>query len=255
MKGVRSRTKIASVAGKAEKNTASAPPAAQSSPYRVYTGVIQGLYEGRFAPGQRLVEADLSQMYGVSRNSVREALHRLAAERVVSLNLHRGAQIRLLTRREAQNILELLELLIGLSARLAAKEIKRKEAEKYFTAVLQNLLSFERRPDSYDLLKARNAFYRALIDIGGNVELARVLPSMHVHLLRVQFRAYDPTIQQESFPDYQKLGEAVLAGDARRAEAAGQAHVRRIAKAFESLSDDAFASSLNEVSPEWGHTA
>ena len=140
MKGVRSRTKIASVAGKAEKNTASAPPAGQSSPYRVYTGVIQGLYEGRFAPGQRLVEADLSQMYGVSRNSVREALHRLAAERVVSLNLHRGAQIRLLTRREAQNILELLELLIGLSARLAAKEIKRKEAEKYFSAVLQNLL-------------------------------------------------------------------------------------------------------------------
>ena len=67
----------------------------ESSPHKVYSGVLQGLYEGFFVPGQRLVEADLARMYQVSRNSVREALSRLAAERVILLSPHRGAQIRL----------------------------------------------------------------------------------------------------------------------------------------------------------------
>jgi DNA-binding GntR family transcriptional regulator len=236
---------------KSLKERTTPTPSVQSSPFRVYSGVMQGLYEGRFAPGQRLIEADLSRIYGVSRNSVREALHRLAAERIVSLNLHRGAQIRQLTREEAKNILELLELLIGLSARLAAKEIKAKESQKYFQTSLSKLLSFEKKADSFEFLKARNAFYRAMVEIGGNLELGRVLPSMHVHLLRVQFRAYDPTIQQESFLDYKRLGEAVLAGDIRRAEAAGQAHVRRIAKAYLSLPDDAFSSNFEDGSLEW----
>jgi DNA-binding GntR family transcriptional regulator len=226
----------------------------QSSPHRVYSGVMTGLYEGRFAPGQRLVEADLSQMYGVSRNSVREALHRLAAERIVSLNLHRGAQIRLLSRNEAQNILELLELLIGLSAKLAAQRIQHKNSQKLFAGVLNNLLSFEKRPDSIDLLKARNAFYRTLVDIGGNNELGRVLPSMHVHLLRVQFRSFRPGTQQESFADYERIGEAVLEGNPRRAELAAQAHVRRIAKVLDQLPDDAFAHSDEDGSPEWGRS-
>jgi DNA-binding GntR family transcriptional regulator len=243
-----------SVAGKSQKSPkAQTPPPAtvQSSPFRVYSGVMQGLYEGRFAPGQRLVEADLSQLFGVSRNSVREALHRLAAERIVSLSPHRGAQIRSLTRDEAQNILELLELLIGLSARLASKRIESKEARKQFSSALANLVSFERKADSFEFLKARNAFYRAMLEIGGNAELKRVLPSMHVHLLRVQFRAFDPTVQQDSFQDYKRLGEAVLAGDQRRAESAGQAHVRRIAKAYQALPDEAFSSSNEELSLEW----
>lgn len=247
------------VAKKAEDTRAIRKPGsssstAASSPYRVYSGVMKGLYNGRFAPGQRLVESELSKMYGVSRNSVREALHRLAAERIVSLNMHRGAQIRLLSRNEAQNILDLLELLIGLSAKLAAQNIELRNAQKSFTAMLGNLLSFEKRPDSIDLLKARNAFYKTLLDIGGNNELARVLPGMHVHLLRVQFRSFQPDLQRESFGDYQRIGAAVLEGDPRRAELAARAHVRRIAKVLDQLPDDAFAHFDEEGSVEWGRT-
>ena len=104
----------------------------KSSPYKVYSGVLTGLYEGRFVPGQRLVELDLSRIYQVSRNSVREALSRLEAERVILLTPHRGAQIRLLTRVEARGILEMLELLIGLAARLAAKHIHEAKAAEQF---------------------------------------------------------------------------------------------------------------------------
>lgn len=211
-----------------------------SSAHQIFRDIVQGLYEGRFVPGQRLIEADLTRIYGVSRGSVREALNRLAAERIVSLNLHRGAQIRSLTRVEVRDILILLELMIGLAARLAAKSIDRGDARNRFAVILDQLMAFEPRPDSFDLVRARNAFYRTLVEMGGNQELARVLPGMHVHLLRVQFRAFQPSFERERFSDYRSIGEAVLGGDMKRAELAGRRHVRRIATVLESLPDSAF---------------
>lgn len=214
-----------------------------SSASLIFRDILEGLYEGRFVPGQRLVETDLTRIYNVSRGSVREALNRLAAEGIVALHLHRGAHIRLLTRAEARNIVVLLELLIGLSARLAAEKLKdagkTSVARKKFVQVSEHLLGFDGKPESYDLIRARNRFYNCLVDIGGNDALARVLPSMSVHLIRVQFRAFQKG--KDRFADYRQMSEAVLAGDARRAELAGRRHVRRLGSNLDHLPDAAFA--------------
>jgi DNA-binding GntR family transcriptional regulator len=90
--------------------------------------LIKGLYEGRYLPGQRLVEADLTAHYRVSRGPVREALNWLAAHGIVSLTLQRGAQVRRLSREEAVDILVIVESLIGLAACLAAIRARSSEA-------------------------------------------------------------------------------------------------------------------------------
>ena len=100
--------------------TADPAPRGLSSPDTIVNEILRGLYSGRYVPGQRLIEADLTREYKVSRGSIREALKRLAAEGVVSLNLHRGAYIRLLSRSEVRELLAVIEVLTGLAARLAA---------------------------------------------------------------------------------------------------------------------------------------
>lgn len=216
-------------------------PAAASSPDQIFRDVVRGLYEGRYVPGQRLVESDLTHTYGVSRSTVREALSRLAAERIVSVSRHRGAQIRHLSRSETNDMLALVELLIGLAARLAATAIDAPAAKERLSRALDHLLSFENRQDSFDLLRARNGFYRTLVEIGGNRELARVLPGMHVHLVRVHVRQHVVERPGERFSDYRALGKAVLAGDGRRAELAARRHVRCLAEALARVPDEAFA--------------
>jgi DNA-binding GntR family transcriptional regulator len=57
-----------------------AGPASRSASDSVFFGIMNGLELGTFVPGQRLVETDLVEQFGVGRNSVREALQRLAAE-------------------------------------------------------------------------------------------------------------------------------------------------------------------------------
>src|SRR6267143_6057203 len=96
-----------------------------SFPDIVVNAIIRGVHAGRLVPGQRLVEADLTRNLGVSRGPVREALKRLAAEGVVTLNRHRGAYLRVLTRAEVYETLVVLEVLTGLMARLAAETVNR----------------------------------------------------------------------------------------------------------------------------------
>lgn len=202
----------------------------ESSADKVFRGIIRGLYDGQYVPGQRLVETDLTRSFGVSRGSVREALNRLTAEGVVLLNLHRGAHIRSLTREEAFEIADLLEVLIGLSARLAAKRIDLPGHRALLRSSVTALVENERRAAFFEFVLARNAFYKTLLQISGSNELKRVLSSVQVNLVRIQSRVFEVGSGRESLRlnDYRAIAGAVQAGDARRAEAAARRHVRYV---------------------------
>lgn len=212
-----------------------------SSPDAVFREILRGLYQGRYVPGQRLIEADLTREYKVSRGSVREALSRLAAEGVVSLTLHRGAYIRSLTRADTREVLAVMGVMIGLAARLAAGRIDESGNRALFEESVGRLLAFEKNRDFLDFVRARNRFYRVIVQIGGNRELGRVLPSMHVHLVRIQFRAYQTRAEEVRFDDYRQIADAILTGASARAERVGREHIRRIARGIEHLPDEAFA--------------
>ena len=96
-----------------------------SSPQRVVNAVISGIQKGRFVPGQRLIEVDLTRELKISRGPVREAFKRLAGEGVLVLNRHRGAYIRAQTREEVDDTLCVMEVLGGLAAKLAAQSIHK----------------------------------------------------------------------------------------------------------------------------------
>lgn len=192
----------------------------------IFREIVQGLYKGSYVPGQRLVEADLTAKWNVSRGTVREALNRLSAEGIVTLSRHRGAAIRVLDATEMRDILDVLELMIGMAARLAARRIDENDNRDRFKEAFDALMGFRGQAASFDLIRARNRFYRTLAAIGGNRELQDILGRMHVHLVRVQLQALQDNLVAERFDDYSRVGQAVLAGDARRAELTARQHVR-----------------------------
>jgi DNA-binding GntR family transcriptional regulator len=209
----------------------------------LYRSIIEGLYLGRYAPGQRLVEPDLMREHGVGRSTVREALNRLAADGIVSLTLHRGALVRALSRDEVRQIFALLETLVGFMARAAAARIVDDGNRALLAASHRRVTDPDAQRDLLRFVRARDAFYRTLIDIGGNKELARVLRGMHVHLIRSQFRAYSAELEAAHRQDYDRIAAVVLAAKPSQAEAAARAHIRRVARTIDRLPDAAFAAS------------
>lgn len=77
----------------------------------IYEELRERIVFGGFAPGDRLVEADLAARFGVSKTPVREALLTLEAEGMVVLRPHRGAEVSPLTVDEWNDLIFLRDVL------------------------------------------------------------------------------------------------------------------------------------------------
>src|SRR5579859_3462477 len=86
----------------------------------VYDALIDLIVGGDLPPGQHMVETDLARQLGVSRQPIREALHRMEAEGWVDLRPSQGAFVHVPTDAEVDNLLDVRVLLESETARLAA---------------------------------------------------------------------------------------------------------------------------------------
>jgi DNA-binding GntR family transcriptional regulator len=78
------------------------------------------IHEHRLAPGTKLVEDEVGEIFGVSRTVVRAALQKLSHERLVTLQRNRGARVAQPSSREAREVFEARSLLEPRTARSAA---------------------------------------------------------------------------------------------------------------------------------------
>jgi DNA-binding GntR family transcriptional regulator len=186
---------------------------------RVAEAIRAGIRAGLFVPGQHLVEADLTQQLQISRSSLREALRHLHGEGIVAMSRYRGTHICRLTRNAADDLLEVLEVLVRVAARRAAvsSQTKRIVMDTAVAAAERHRASADHR--SY--VSVRQAFYDALFEISGNRELSRVIPLRRADLFRAQIRPYQTFEQQHIHADgYLTIAQSVLAGDEGSSDAA-----------------------------------
>lgn len=223
-------------------NAAFRAPGKVSTADQIVAQIVRGLYEGQYVAGQKLTEADLTQRFSVGRGAVREALKRLEAEGLVSVNLHKGASIRALSREDVRDILEVVEALAGLSARLAAERISRADEKKMLRQIMSDLKTLA-TTDGFEFGRQRGRFYLLLAQLAGNRELGRLIPMVHAHLLRVQFRpTYGIDAQKQLLDDYERVVDAIVANEGVRAERAMRQHIRNTSRTIQQLPDRYFAS-------------
>jgi DNA-binding GntR family transcriptional regulator len=217
---------------------------ASSSPDRVVDAIYQGILAGRYVPGQKLVEADLTSGLGISRGPVREAMTRLNAEGVVVLTRHRGAYIRAFTRPEVLDLLEVLEVLMVLSARLAAEAITKAGNAEMVRSAFERLSRF-RQPgfESIDFVGQRTDFYSTLVAVGGNSQLPSMIPRMRMHLVRLQVEPhFSRSGRLEWLEEDAAVTAAILEGDAIAAQYAMRQHIKNMHQRIAKLPGEAFAS-------------
>ena len=192
----------------------------------VFFGIVNGLELQKFVPAQRLVEVDLAEQFGVGRNSVREALQRLAAEGIVELHRHKGAAIRSLSMQETLDVLEVAERMTGLLARAAARGAAASRMKAILSDSLKALKAADALNDAVAFTSARRRFYRCLLDMGGNRELQRLFPTIQMPIVYAQHRL--PALQKLRLRDYAKIATSVRAGREAEADDAGAAHVQHV---------------------------
>jgi DNA-binding GntR family transcriptional regulator len=227
-------------------NGAVARPAAVSATSRVVAAVRDGVRDGRFVPGQRLIEADLVRDLGVGRNALREALSRLASDGIVTIEPHRGASIRRLNRDDVAQLYELREVLEGLAARLAAEHIDEPGHRDRLTAALETMRTVASTAHMPEYIDANMDFHRTIVELSGRPHLERLVSHLQLQTFRIQFRsatARDRTgMRQYSMDEHEKLVAAILAADPEAAENTMRTHLRHTGHGIMQLPDSDFAS-------------
>jgi DNA-binding GntR family transcriptional regulator len=197
-----------------------------------YTLLRDEILAGNLQPSERLVEADLTARFGVSRGAVRTALVRLQQEGLVEHERNRGARVRLVDEHEAAEILEARMVLEGLAARHAAARATPADVEGLRT-ILADM--GERLADG-DLLGAsdRNAALHAtLLAVAGHATVARLVAGLRGQLVRFQYRTIlVPGRSERSLAEHTAIVDAVAAGDPDAAEAAMRRHLGHVAHAL-----------------------
>lgn len=215
---------------------------ASASPIdKVTDAITQGIRSGVFVPGQHLLEPDLTRRLGISRGSLREALKHLAAAGIVTLNRYRGAYIGILDRKSVLDLLDTLEPLARLAARLAATHCTTAAKRKRMEDAATKIEAAGRSGNRGQYLEQRRHFYDTMIALGENWELARVMPLSRTDLFRAQIETVQSDDQrQRHVAGYGKIARAIIEQDADTADRAIKKHFDGTRKTVLELPPEAF---------------
>jgi DNA-binding GntR family transcriptional regulator len=212
------------------------PTPLRQSVYEILVELVAG---GALRPGQHLVESDLARQLGVSRQPVREALHRLEAEGWIDLRPGQGAYVHVPTDREVDQLLDVREMLEGATARLAARAAT-PEATASLRAALQDGLKAIESADVEAAVAANKEFHAAVAAVAGNAVLAE-LSEIVARRVGWHYRQVAPVRGHESWSEHTELVAAIEAGDEDRAAALARMHTERTRTAYHHPADSAAA--------------
>jgi DNA-binding GntR family transcriptional regulator len=209
----------------------------QKPPQRdAYALILHAIDIGTYRPGDRLVESELAERFGVSRTPIREALQRLETQSLLARD-GRSLIVASLDHNQMAELYVVRRELEGLAARLAAKHATEEEIR-----VLQKMIDEDVRllNDPSALARSNRRFHRQLHLASHNRYLVQQLDLVY----RSMALMATTTLAAEgrgrvALDEHQKIVDAIRAGDG---EAAYQALKIHISNAFETrLRSDAAA--------------
>jgi DNA-binding GntR family transcriptional regulator len=181
---------------------------------------------GHFKPGERLVEAALSEMTDVSRTSIREALRRLEGEKLIVIVPNKGPSVAEITWAEAEEIFEVRTLLEAKAAALFATRVTPAEIAT-MRGALKAYGAATARQDTIGRLNATSTFYDVFLAGCGNNTVREILESLHARINLLRSRTMSqPGRSQVSHAEMHRILDAFEARDPRAARAATIRHVR-----------------------------
>ncbi|QCU79084.1 GntR family transcriptional regulator [Citricoccus sp. SGAir0253] len=202
-------------AGRAAGGPGIAPaPGEDSKADRAYRAILEGIQQGRFAPGSRLVLAQLAAELDMSVVPVREAIRRLQHDDLVSYERNVGATVVGVNPQEYQYTMETLALVEGFSTAQCAPLVTAEELDRAraINARMRALLAAGFDPVEFTALNKE--FHSTLFEHHQN---PHILDLVHrgwnrLTALRSSTFAHVPARARDSVDEHDALLDLIAAG-------------------------------------------
>ncbi|GAA3432963.1 GntR family transcriptional regulator [Kutzneria kofuensis] len=196
----------------------------------VYEALIELIVNRTLQPGQHLVEIELAEYLGVSRQPVREALQRLQTEGWVDLRPAQGAFVHTPTEEEADQLLSVRSVLETHSAKLAAGRATPADVD-LLRDLQEDGVKALADLDVHRLVEANANLHAFITKLSGNAVLAELIGLVD---RRVRWY-YTPIAQprgEDAWAEHEQLIEAIAAGDSEEASRIMTVHTERTRLAY-----------------------
>jgi len=201
---------------------------AEESDGRATDVIRSAIVRGEYAPNQRLIEADLSDTFSVSRATVRTALLQLANEGLVERLPNRGSRVRAISVDEAIEILEVRIGVEGLCAAKTAAAISDGHIEELLE-LRQAMLDAVAEGDLVEYSRLNQALDQRVRVLSGHATASEVLGRLHAQSVRHQFKLSSrPQRAKVSVLEHAAIIDAIVARDPDAAERAVRMHLQSV---------------------------
>jgi len=136
----------------------------------VYEQLLDAIVHGKLKEGERLLEADLAKLFGISRQPVREALRMLVTDGFVELIPYKGVIVSTITSQEAKDTLELKGMVEGYAAWKGA-EVFGPEIIAELEAILLKMEEHIAAAKSREIFQDNYDFHFGIVNGIGNEKM------------------------------------------------------------------------------------
>jgi DNA-binding GntR family transcriptional regulator len=186
------------------------------------------ILDGGFPPGERLIELQLTERYGVGRAAIRAALVELEVEGLVQREANRGATVRRISVAEAVEISEARGVLEGLVARLAAERATDADRDE-LRGLIDEMTAAVAQDDRLRYSKLNRTLHATVRRIARHRVADDLVANLRNRAAHHQFRlALVPGRAPESLAQHRAIVAAVAAGDPGAAEQAMRDHLASV---------------------------
>jgi DNA-binding GntR family transcriptional regulator len=187
-----------------------------------YALILEAIDRGTYRPGDRLVESELAERFGVSRTPVREALQRLETQSMLSRD-GRSLIVASLDHNELAELYAVRGELEGLAARLAAQHATEEEIRVLAEMVAEDAAL---KGDPAALARANRRFHKQIHLASHNRFLVQQLDLVHRHMALLATTSIAVEGRSErTLAEHQAIVGAIAARDGEAASLAVKTHI------------------------------
>ncbi|MGO2111038.1 MAG: GntR family transcriptional regulator [Pseudoclavibacter sp.] len=174
--------------------------------------IAHDIRDGFYHPRERLVEMELCERFGASRNAVRAALIELTALGLVEREANRGARVRRVSLDEAIESAEVRLTLQAMCTRLAAANATDddRQALQGLVDELRAAVDEGDRPRSSG---ANSAISKRIREISGHATATRIIESLQAQVPLNRYPYQIPDRRLDSMREFESVVASVISGD------------------------------------------
>jgi DNA-binding GntR family transcriptional regulator len=201
---------------------------------RMFNAVIQAVAERRLAPGVKLVEEQLAEVFKLNRARIRKVLLILSQRRIVHLEPNRGAFVARPSAKETRDVFQARRLLEKEVVRLVS-ELPQTDRQSLAASLKAHLVAEHQAVEAKDRsaeIRLSGNFHLKLAELAGNEVLVSMLRDL-IARMSLALATYATASQLDcSLREHDPIADALIAGDADRAIALSMEHLDHIEAAL-----------------------